>query len=70
MQYRQVRVLIYPGKAQWAVAVVARHVSGRSSVDRILWRGVVDDPGDPSRVAPLLLAVSDVLVDAARRMDS
>lgn len=70
MQHRLIRITLHPGKEQWHVAVVARSVSRHGGVDRILWRGVCDDPGDLTRVAPLLLAVSDALVDVARRMEA
>lgn len=68
MQHRLIRINVHPGKDQWHVAVVARSVSRAGGVDRILWRGVVDDPGDHTRIAPLMLALSDVLAELGRRM--
>lgn len=66
--YRQVRVLFYPSAGQTAVAVVARSSTGRTAVDRIVWRGVVDGAPETHTIATLLLACSDVLADAGRRM--
>lgn len=69
MQHRLIRVLIHPGKEQHYWAVVARSVSGHSSVDRVLLRGVLDGDSDFTKVGPLLLAVSDAVAEAARRLD-
>lgn len=67
--HRLIRILVHPGTHQTHYAVVARSVSSSGHVDRILVRGVLDDTESYTRVAPLLLALSDVLVEASRRLD-
>lgn len=65
--YRQVRVLIHPGKTQTYVTVVARTASAGSQIDRIVHRGAVD-PVDSSTVAGLLRACAEEITRAADRL--
>lgn len=65
--YRVIRVLIYPGEHQAAVAVVARTASEGRNVDRILYRAHVAAP-DVSGVSECLRAAADALTDAADRL--
>lgn len=67
-EYRQVRVLIYPGRRSVVYAVVARVVSARGAVDRVLSRGDLGHPSEYASTGALLLAVSDLLALEAERI--
>lgn len=67
MDYRRIRVDIYPGRAQTLIAVTAETVrQGRRDV-RLVHRGVADLV-DAATVAALLRVAGDECHDAADRL--
>lgn len=66
--YRQITVLIHPGKEVTMVAVLTRRVVRGQRADRCIWRGMIPEVPKHTTMADVMRAASRALNEAAGRL--